>query len=58
MRSSMIDIRFGFFVLLALFNTDHAFAEPQQLDVVCNKPVLMLVIVQVENEEPLAAYGK
>ena len=54
----MIDIRFGFFVLLALFNTDHAFAEPQQLDVVCNKPVLMLVIVQVENEEPLAAYGK
>ena len=54
----MIDTRFGFFVLLALFNTAHAFAEPEQLDVVCDKPVIMLVIVQVENEEPLAAYGK
>jgi len=54
----MIDIRFSFFVLLALFNTAHAFAEPEQLDVVCDKPVIMLVIVQVENEEPLAAYGE
>ena len=54
----MVDIHFGFFVLLALLNTAHAFAEPEQLDVVCDKPVIMLVIVQIENEEPLAAYGK
>lgn len=52
----MIDIRFSFFFLLALFNITHAFSEPKQLDVVCDKPVIMLVIVQVENEEPLAAY--
>ncbi|MDE0799815.1 MAG: DUF1330 domain-containing protein [Rhodospirillaceae bacterium] len=52
----MVDIRFGFCVLLALFNTTHAFAEPEQLQVACDKPVIMLVIVQTENEKPLAAY--
>ena len=42
-------------VLLALFSS-HTFAEPEQLKVVCDKPVIMLVIVQLENEKPMAAY--
>ena len=54
----MFDMRFGFCVLLALFNTTLAFAEPEQLEVPCDKPVIMLVIVQLENEKPMAAYGK
>ncbi|MDG2242967.1 MAG: DUF1330 domain-containing protein [Rhodospirillaceae bacterium] len=51
-------MRFIFCVLLAVFIDTHAFAEPEHLEVVCDKPVIMLVIVQVEDEEPLAAYSK
>jgi len=52
----MFDIRIGFCVLLALFSNTEAIAEPEQLDVACDKPVIMLVIVQLENPEPMAAY--
>jgi len=52
----MVHIRFGFCVLLALISTNHAFAEPEQLEVACDKPVIMLVIVQLENPEAMAAY--
>jgi len=52
----MFDIRFGLCVLLALIRTTPAFAEPEQLEVACDKPVIMLVIVQLENPEPMAAY--
>ncbi|MFL2770572.1 MAG: DUF1330 domain-containing protein [Rhodospirillaceae bacterium] len=54
----MVDIRFAFCVLLALFSTTNAFAEPGQIEVACDEPVIMLVIVQIENPEPLAAYGE
>ena len=35
-----------------------ALAEPEQLDVACDKPVIMLVIVRTENADALRAYGE
>ena len=54
----MVGIRFIFCTLLVLISTSNAFAEPDQLDVACDKPVIMLVIVQLENPEPMNTYGK
>jgi len=34
-----------------------AFAEPENLDVACDTPVIMLVLGQVENQEPMRTYG-
>ena len=44
------------FVFIAVASS--AWAEPAQVDVACDKPVIMLVIVQTENAEPLRAYGE
>lgn len=33
-------------------------AEPPQLEVTCDKPVIMLVIGRTENPEPLKVYGE
>ena len=54
----MVDIRSSVYAMLALLSTTDAFAEPEQLEVACDKPVMMLVIVQLEHPEALATYGK
>jgi len=33
-------------------------AEPEQVEVACDKPVIMLVIGRTENREPLQVYGE
>jgi uncharacterized protein (DUF1330 family) len=38
--------------------TSSTFAEPEQRDVACDKPVIMLVLGKIENQEPMRAYGK
>ncbi len=53
----MFDARFAFAALIALSFTQPVFAEPKQLDVACDKPVIMLVIGQIENSEPMRTYG-
>ena len=53
----MFDPRFVIGVLAALFIAQPAFAEPEHLDVACDKPVIMLVLGKIENSEPMRAYG-
>ncbi len=44
------------FVLATLFCLPAA-AEPENLNVACDKPVIMLVLGQIENPEPMRTYG-
>lgn len=43
--------------LCALVLSTPAQAEPENLDVACDKSVIMLVLGQIENSEPMRTYG-
>jgi hypothetical protein len=44
-------------VAMAIITSMAVQAEPQNLDVACDKPVIMLVLGQIENQAPMRTYG-
>lgn len=43
--------------VVAITLSSTAYAEPENLDVACDTPVIMLVLGQIENQEPMRTYG-
>jgi len=41
-----------------LTSVERATAEPESIEVDCTSPVIMLVLGQVENREPMSVYGE
>lgn len=44
--------------MCALTFSTPVLAEPETLDVACDAPVIMLVLGQIENSEPMRTYGE
>ncbi len=54
----MTDYRLTFTAAVAFMIAAPAHAEPDQVDVVCDTPVIMLVVGQIDNPEPMQIYGE
>ena len=52
------DLRLALSALLVLFLVQPASAEPKHVAGVCNEPVIMLVLGNIDNAEPMQAYGQ